>query len=138
MSCELDPPPFDIEASLEKFPAIAQPTECIESDARSASEDLTQGKNQPWGIFVSTFLTVLFAELGDKTQLTTLLMSAESQAPWIVFTGAASALLLTSLLGVLLGQWLAKRISPRVLETSAGISLLLMSIWLMWDVMMGQ
>ena len=47
----------------------------------------------------STFITIFLAEMGDKTQLVTLLMSAESQSPWIVFIGAALALISTSLLG---------------------------------------
>jgi Ca2+/H+ antiporter, TMEM165/GDT1 family len=93
--------------------------------------------NGAWSIFISTFLTVLLAELGDKTQLTTLLMTAESHAPGIVFAGAASALVLTSLLGVLLGQWLAKRVPPALLEKTAGVSLLLIALWLVWDVVKG-
>lgn len=88
-----------------------------------------------WKIFVSTFITIFLAEIGDKTQLTTLLMTAESHAPWIVFAGAGSALVLTSLLGVLLGQWLATRISPRTLERLAGSSLLLISALLIWEVL---
>ncbi len=98
----------------------------------SAKQPLTLG--QEFKIFVSTFLTILVAELGDKTQLTTLLMSAESQSPWIVFLGAGSALVATSLLGVLLGRWLSKRVSPRVLETAVGSLLLLISSLLLWDV----
>ncbi|WP_254172781.1 TMEM165/GDT1 family protein [Planktothrix pseudagardhii] len=88
-----------------------------------------------WKIFVSTFITIFLAEIGDKTQLTTLLMTAESHAPWVVFAGAGSALVLTSLLGVLLGQWLATRISPRTLERLAGSSLLLISALLIWEVL---
>jgi putative Ca2+/H+ antiporter (TMEM165/GDT1 family) len=84
--------------------------------------------------FASTFVTILLAEIGDKTQLTTLLMTAESHAPWIVFAGAGTALVTTSLLGVLLGKWLAKRLSPKTIETAAGISLLLISATLLWDI----
>lgn len=72
--------------------------------------------------------------MGDKTQLATLLMSAQSHAPWVVFTGAAAALIATSLLGVLVGCWLAKRLSPKTLETSAGALLLFISVMLLWDV----
>jgi Ca2+/H+ antiporter, TMEM165/GDT1 family len=86
-------------------------------------------------IFTSTFLTVLMAEIGDKTQVTTLLMSAQSQAPWVVFLGAGAALVTTSLLGVLVGRWLAQRVSPRTLETSTGALLLFISVLLFWDVM---
>jgi putative Ca2+/H+ antiporter (TMEM165/GDT1 family) len=87
-----------------------------------------------WGIFSSTFLTIFLAEMGDKTQLATLLISAESHSPWIVFVGAAAALIATSLLGVLLGRWLRQRLSPKTLETSAGALLLFISVMLLWDV----
>ncbi|MDY7024254.1 MAG: TMEM165/GDT1 family protein, partial [Cyanobacteriota bacterium] len=69
-----------------------------------------------------------------KTQLATLLMTAESHKPWVVFAGAGSALVLTSLLGVLVGQWLARRISPQTLERAAGITLLVISGLLFWEV----
>lgn len=94
-----------------------------------------QAKKQSTGaVFGSTFLTIFLAEFGDKTQLSTLLMSAESQSPGVVFLGAGVALITTSLLGVLLGQWLAKRVAPKTLETAAGASLLLVSAMLLWDV----
>lgn len=89
---------------------------------------------QWWTIFSSTFFTIFLAEMGDKTQLATLLMSAESQSPWIVFAGAAVALISTSLLGVIIGHWLASRLSPKTLETMAGILLLFISVGLLWDV----
>ncbi|MBV9388884.1 MAG: TMEM165/GDT1 family protein [Chroococcidiopsidaceae cyanobacterium CP_BM_ER_R8_30] len=85
-------------------------------------------------VFGSTFLTIFLAEFGDKTQLSTLLMSAESQSPWVVFLGSAAALIATSLLGVLLGRWLATKLTPRTMETAAGASLLLISVMLLWDV----
>lgn len=87
-----------------------------------------------WGIFGSTFLTIFLAEMGDKTQLATLLMSAQSHSPGIVFLGAATALIATSLLGVLIGRFLATRLSPKTLETSAGALLLFISAMLLWDV----
>lgn len=79
-----------------------------------------------WTVFSSTFLTIFAAEMGDKTQLATLLISAESQSPWVVFLGAALALIATSLLGVMIGYWLAKRLSPKVLDF--GVSMLLLVI----------
>jgi putative Ca2+/H+ antiporter (TMEM165/GDT1 family) len=89
-------------------------------------------------IFVTTFVTIFLAEIGDKTQLSTLLMSAESHAPWVVFMGSGAALITTSLLGVLLGSWIANRLSPKTVEKSAGVMLLLISIMLFWDVVFGQ
>ncbi|WP_227500047.1 TMEM165/GDT1 family protein [Synechococcus sp. PCC 7335] len=87
-----------------------------------------------WSVFFSTFLTIFLAELGDKTQITTMLMSAESQSPLIVFAGAGLALISTSLIGVLLGQWLSKRVSEESLDTWAGILLLLITIGLVGDI----
>ena len=83
----------------------------------------------------STFITIFFAEVGDKTQLAVLLMSAESQQPWVVFAGAAVALIATSLLGVMLGKWLSTRVSPKTLERSAAVVLLFISATLFWDVL---
>jgi putative Ca2+/H+ antiporter (TMEM165/GDT1 family) len=89
-------------------------------------------------IFGTTFITIFLAEIGDKTQLSTLLMSAESHAPWVVFFGSGAALISTSLLGVLLGSWIASRLSPKVVEKSAGVMLLLISLMLFWDVAIGH
>ncbi|MBW3587311.1 MAG: TMEM165/GDT1 family protein [Cyanobacteria bacterium 0813] len=92
-------------------------------------------KSKQWAIFASTFATIFFAEIGDKTQLAILLMTAESRNPWMVFAGAGSALIATSLLGVLLGRWLASRIAPRTLERAAGVILLAISVVLLWEVL---
>jgi Ca2+/H+ antiporter, TMEM165/GDT1 family len=88
-----------------------------------------------WKVFGTTFVTIFLAELGDKTQVSTLLMSAESHQPWTIFAGAATALISTSLLGVLVGCWLAARISPQVLDRAAGITLAILSVWLFWEVL---
>jgi len=100
----------------------------------SKEQPSNQGKIGVLEVFSSTFLTIFLAELGDKTQLSTLLISAESQSPWVVFLGSAAALVTTSLLGVLLGRWLATRLAPKTLETAAGASLLLISVMLLWEV----
>ena len=92
-------------------------------------------KPKHWAIFGSTFVTIFLAEIGDKTQIAILLMTAESHNPWIVFAGAGSALIATSLLGVLLGRWLASRIDPRTLERVAGGILLGISAILLWEVL---
>ncbi|NJK42031.1 MAG: TMEM165/GDT1 family protein [Acaryochloridaceae cyanobacterium SU_2_1] len=73
------------------------------------------------------------AELGDKTQISTLLMTAESGSPWLIFIGAAAALMTTSLVGVLVGRWLAQKLSVEILNTATGASLLLISVLLLWD-----
>ncbi|KAI9134600.1 TMEM165/GDT1 family protein [Acaryochloris sp. CCMEE 5410] len=90
----------------------------------------TKGFSKEFGL---AFVTVFLAELGDKTQLSTLLMTAESQSPWIIFLGAAAALITTSLFGVIIGQWLARRVSAETLNTATGASLLFIAVLLIWD-----
>jgi len=97
----------------------------------------TKKSDSVWVVFGTTFITIFLAEIGDKTQLSTLLMSAQSHAPWLVFLGAGAALVTTSLLGVLLGGFIASRLSPKTVEKSAGLALLLVSSMLFWDVIHG-
>lgn len=103
---------------------------------RSAAEESKPSWQQGkfWQVVGSTFITIFLAELGDKTQVSTLLMSAEFHNPWVIFAGAASALVTTSLLGVLLGRWLSSRVSPRTLDVAAGLTLALISLSLLWEV----
>lgn len=83
-----------------------------------------------WPIFV----TVFFAELGDKTQLATLLFAADSQISRVgVFCASAGALVLSSLLAVLVGSQLSTLVSPRVLKIVAGIGFVLIGGWMLID-----
>ena len=75
-------------------------------------EGSSQSRKGFFTVFTSTFTAVFLAELGDKTQLATMLLTAQSGQPLIVFTGAASALICSSLVGVLLGRWLSKTMPP--------------------------
>jgi len=107
--------------------------ELTQAQVQTASPLNAQTKSEHWQIITTTFITVFLAELGDKTQLSVLVISAQSHQPWIVFTGAAIALVSTSLLGVLAGKWLAKTFSPSLLNTLAGLSFLILSLSLLWD-----
>jgi Ca2+/H+ antiporter, TMEM165/GDT1 family len=99
----------------------------------AATPPVGRSKSGAWSTFLSTFITIFLAEMGDKTQLATLLLSAQSQSPWIVFLGAGSALIATSLVGVLLGRYLAKVLSPKTLDIAAGGLLMVISVLLLWD-----
>lgn len=150
----LSPSPATETAALEVLEAALSQSEAIVSEAISESvltqsasaqsESLsgtTDAAEPDWKlhlkVFTSTFLTIFLAELGDKTQVTTLLMAAESHSPWVVFAGAGAALIATSAIGVWLGCWLAKRVSPQVLERSVGFLLLGISALLFLDVIRG-
>lgn len=73
-------------------------------------------------MFAVTFVAIFLAELGDKTQLTALALAANAPtAKLLVFAGAAAAMILSSLLGVLLGDLLARALKPRTLNVLAGL-----------------
>jgi len=67
-----------------------------------------------FSIFITTFTTIFIAELGDKTQIATLMLSAESGRPIIVFLGSSLALISSSIVGVLIGKWVSKKITPKI------------------------
>ncbi|MGL5079478.1 MAG: TMEM165/GDT1 family protein [Waterburya sp.] len=110
--------------------------EVIKEESSNAQTNNLPAKQSSnfWLVFSSTFITIFLAEMGDKTQLVTLLMSAESQDPWTVFIGSALALIATSLIGVLIGYWLSKKLTPETLDLSVAILLLLITAWLVSDI----
>ena len=84
-------------------------------------------------IFFTTFTTIFIAELGDKTQIATLILSAESGKPIIVFIGSSLALISSSIVGVLIGKWLSKKISPSNFSLSTGTLMIILSLFLAYD-----
>ena len=87
-----------------------------------------------FSIFITTFTTIFIAELGDKTQIATLMLSAESGHPIIVFLGSALALISSSIVGVLIGKWLSKKISPNKFAFFTGFLMIIISILLIYDI----
>ena len=81
-------------------------------------------------ILITSFSTIFLAELGDKTQLATLMLSAQSGRPLIIFLGAALALISTSLLGVLIGRWIANNLPRQKFTVVSGIIMLSLGIYL--------
>ena len=79
-------------------------------------------------LIIKTFLLIFVAELGDKTQLAILSSTAGSKSQVSVFVGAASALILTSLLAVLFGSAINKLINPRYFQIGAGVLFIVMGV----------
>lgn len=81
-------------------------------------------------LFATVFLTVFMAELGDKTQLATLLYAADKpNAKWLVFAGASAALVCASAIGVLAGGLVAKLVDPKQLQIVAGLAFVVIGAW---------
>ena len=82
-------------------------------------------------LLFTTFVTVFLAEMGDKTQLTTITLSSTTNKPLAVFIGSSVALILATLLGVLAGGSIANLIPAFLLKLLAGIVFLIIGINLM-------
>ena len=72
-------------------------------------------------LLITTFITVFLAEMGDKTQLTTITLSSTTNKPLAVFIGSSVALIFATLLGALAGGSIANLIPAFLLKLLAGI-----------------
>ncbi|HIJ36656.1 MAG TPA: TMEM165/GDT1 family protein [Deltaproteobacteria bacterium] len=82
-------------------------------------------------IMFTTFAMIFLAELGDKTQLATFALAAESKTRLAVFIGSATALVLTSLLAVLFGGAITKLIPPNYIKAGAGTLFVVLGLWML-------
>ena len=81
-------------------------------------------------IFLTVFSVIFIAELGDKTQLATLLFAADKEVNKLtVFVGASIALILTSAIGVLAGGIIANYVSEKYLSYIASLGFILIWVW---------
>jgi putative Ca2+/H+ antiporter (TMEM165/GDT1 family) len=81
-------------------------------------------------LLLTVFATVFIAELGDKTQLATMLFAADREvSKWLVFLGASLALVATSALGVLAGGIISQYISEKQLHYIAGAGFIAIGVW---------
>src|SRR5436190_16079488 len=83
-----------------------------------------------WRSFAAMFVTVFLAEIGDKTQLATMLFSAEGQVSrWVVFAASAAALVTAAAIGVIIGAQIERLVKPQVLRVIAGIGFIAIGAW---------
>jgi putative Ca2+/H+ antiporter (TMEM165/GDT1 family) len=86
-----------------------------------------------WKIFLTTLGTIFLAELGDKTQLAAILMTAKTGRPLPVFGGAVMALALVTLMGVLFGEGLIRIIPQNLLKKGAALVFVLIGLWMFFS-----
>lgn len=80
-------------------------------------------------VFATVFISVFIAELGDKTQLATMLFAADKEvSKWTVFWGASVALVVASAIGVLAGALLSEFINPKYLSYLAGTGFVVIGV----------
>ena len=79
---------------------------------------------------LAIFVTVFMAELGDKTQLATVLFASENKtSPWLVFLASAGALVLSTAIAVALGTMAERYLVKIPLKLIAGIGFILIGLW---------
>ncbi len=83
-----------------------------------------------WKVLSTVFGSVFIAELGDKTQLATLLFASDKDVSKLtVFLGAAAALIVTSAIGVAAGSAMSEYVSEKALHYLAGVGFIAIGIW---------
>jgi putative Ca2+/H+ antiporter (TMEM165/GDT1 family) len=81
-------------------------------------------------ILTTVFTSVFIAELGDKTQLATLLFASDKDTSKLtVFVGASLALVVTSAIGVIAGSAISQHVSEKMLHYLAGIGFIAIGVW---------
>jgi putative Ca2+/H+ antiporter (TMEM165/GDT1 family) len=81
-------------------------------------------------VLSTVFTAVFIAELGDKTQLATMLFASDKDtSKLVVFIGASLALIATSAIGVLAGSAISQYVSPKTLQYLAGAGFIAIGIW---------
>lgn len=82
---------------------------------------------------LSMFFSVLLAEMGDKTQIATLLFAAASRHhPLLIFAAAAGALCLSSAVAVVIGQAAGHYLTQLPLKLIAGTGFILLGLWTLY------
>ncbi|MHA1793493.1 MAG: TMEM165/GDT1 family protein [Promethearchaeota archaeon] len=103
----------------------------ISGDMSKDEKKISRIKNS----FMAGFIAILFMELGDKTQVATILLASTSSSIIATLLGSWAALSSLAIVGVFAGSWLARKVPRRVLDTIAlilfiviGLSMVIISV----------
>jgi putative Ca2+/H+ antiporter (TMEM165/GDT1 family) len=85
-------------------------------------------------LILTIFVTVFLAELGDKTQIATLLFAARENSSLVtVFLSASAALVASTAVGVMAGAMAGNYLDPKSLAYVAGVGFILIGGWTIWQ-----
>ena len=88
-----------------------------------------------WKIFGTAFLTLFLAELGDKTQLAVITMTAKGESKWSIFLGASLALIAVTLLGVLVGGVLSQYVPTEWLQRIVAVAFIAIGVLMLFKIL---
>lgn len=86
-----------------------------------------------WRVFLTTFGVIFLAEMGDKTQLAAMTMSAQTKNPWAVFIGSALALVAVSAIGVLVGSVIGNYVPLIWIKRAAAVAFIVIGVLILMD-----
>ena len=86
-----------------------------------------------WRVFLTTFGVIFLAEMGDKTQLAAMTMSAQTKKPWAVFIGSALALTAVSAIGVIVGSVVGNYIPLIWIKRAAAVAFIIIGVLILLD-----
>jgi putative Ca2+/H+ antiporter (TMEM165/GDT1 family) len=111
---------------------MARPT--VGPPARAAEDP-------PWSVsrsgvpqleaFLVSISTVALAEMGDRTQLLSLLLATRFRKPWPILAGVFVATLANHALAGAIGVWIGHRLGPAFLDAAVGLSMIGMALWML-------
>jgi Ca2+/H+ antiporter, TMEM165/GDT1 family len=81
--------------------------------------------------FLISISTVALAEMGDRTQLLSLLLATRFRRPWPILAGVLCATLANHALAGFVGAWIGHQLTPAILDVAVGISMVVMALWML-------
>ncbi|MDR4508068.1 MAG: TMEM165/GDT1 family protein [Candidatus Brocadiaceae bacterium] len=81
-----------------------------------------------WKIFFTAFVSIFLAELGDKTQIASILLASKTHKPVAVFFGSMIAFAVVTLIAVAAGTVITKFISPSFIKSGSAVAFILVGI----------
>jgi putative Ca2+/H+ antiporter (TMEM165/GDT1 family) len=94
--------------------------------------DETGGEPTRQGAFIATGVAFFLAEIGDKTQVATVLLAAKYAPLWQIITGTTLGMLLANVPVVALGSRFAQRLPLRAARVAAALVFLALAGWVAW------
>lgn len=86
-----------------------------------------------WRVFLTTFGVIFLAEMGDKTQLAAMTMSAQTKKPWAIFIASALALTAVSAIGVLVGSVVGNYLPLVWIKRAAAVAFIVIGVLILLD-----
>lgn len=81
-----------------------------------------------WRVMMTTFGVIFLAEMGDKTQLAAMTLSAQTKKPFAIFIGAALALVCVSAIGVVVGSALSHYVPLMWIKRVSAIAFIVIGV----------